>query len=119
MERMTGKERLLTALSNQKPDRLPCQVHSWMQYYLNTYLNGATQYEAYEYFEMDPVIYMATCFIYDEKDLANWTAEYKDLGLLEDGYWHWEQCITTPKGKLYNKGANNHLRLLRKKMGQC
>lgn len=41
---MTGRERFLTALHNQKPDRLPFQVHSWMRYYLNTYLNGMDQY---------------------------------------------------------------------------
>ena len=37
---MTGRERFLIAINNEKPDRLPCQVHSWMQYYLNTYLDG-------------------------------------------------------------------------------
>ena len=37
---MTGRERFLTALKNGKPDRLPCQVHSWMVYYLHTYLKG-------------------------------------------------------------------------------
>jgi len=41
---MTSRERLLTALSNQKPDRLPCQVHNWMQYYLDTYLDGMNQW---------------------------------------------------------------------------
>jgi len=29
---MDSRERLLTAIHNHKPDRLPCQVHSWMQY---------------------------------------------------------------------------------------
>ena len=28
---MTGRERFLTAIANKKPDRLPVQVHSWMQ----------------------------------------------------------------------------------------
>ena len=30
---MTSRERLLTAIDNKKPDRLPCQVHGWMQYF--------------------------------------------------------------------------------------
>ena len=55
---MTGRERFLTALHNGKPDRLPCQVHSWMDYYRNTYLGGCDQFAAYEYFGMDPVIYL-------------------------------------------------------------
>jgi len=54
---MTSRERLLTAISDGRPDRLPGQVHSWMQYYLNTYLGGCDQYEAYERFDMDMVIY--------------------------------------------------------------
>ena len=33
---MTGRERFLAAIHNQKPDRLPCQVHGWMWYYLKT-----------------------------------------------------------------------------------
>jgi len=37
---MTGRERFLLAINNKKPDRLPCQVHNWMPYYLNRYLNG-------------------------------------------------------------------------------
>ena len=59
---MNGRERFLTALKNQKPDRLPCQVHSWMTYYLDTYLNGMDSYQAYDYFGMDPVIY--ACLLY-------------------------------------------------------
>lgn len=41
---MTGRERLLTAIYNKKPDYLPCQVHNWMQYYLNTYLKAMDQF---------------------------------------------------------------------------
>ena len=44
MERLTGRERFLLAISNQQPDRLPCQVHSWMRYYRNTYLGGVDQF---------------------------------------------------------------------------
>ena len=53
---MTPREGLLLAIHNKKPRRLPCQVHSWMQYYLDTYLNGMDQFAAYEYFDMDMVI---------------------------------------------------------------
>ena len=72
---MTGRDRFLTALHNGKPDRLPFQVHSWMQYYLKTYLNGMDQYQAYEYFGMDPVIYTVPELIFDEKDLKNYLDE--------------------------------------------
>ena len=49
-----------------------------MKYYLNTYLSGMNQYQAYEYLGMDPVIYVAPNYIYNEKDLINWQSERKD-----------------------------------------
>ncbi len=104
---MKGRERFLTAINNQKPDRMPCQVHSWMQYYLDNYLNGVDQYKAYEYFNMDPVIYTGPNFEYNPSDLAKWEVKHKDLGVLEDGYHHWEEEIITPKGSLFQKGSFN------------
>jgi uroporphyrinogen decarboxylase len=104
---MTGRERYLTVLNNQKPDRMPCQVHSWMEYYLKTYLGGMDQYEAYDYFGMDPVIYVSPDYIYNEKDLSNW--EVKHVQLPEDnrGNNNWIKTITTPAGILTQKGSYN------------
>lgn len=104
---MTGRERFLTAMDNKKPDRLPCQVHSWMKYYLDTYLGGRDQYLAYEYFGMDPVIYTGPAFIYNEKDLTNWQSNYRQGEMDADGNRHWVQTITTPEGVLEAKGAGN------------
>ena len=55
---MTGRERFLAAMNRQQADRLPCQVHGWMWYWLQTYLQGKDQYQAYEHFDMDPAIYV-------------------------------------------------------------
>ena len=105
---MTGRERFLAALSNQKTDRMPCQVHSWMTYYLNTYLAGMDQFAAYEHFGMDPVIYVAPDVLYDDTRTAKeWQVDCRELGVLEDGYRHWEYHITTPDGKLVQKCAAN------------
>lgn len=104
---MSGKERFMTALSNQMPDRMPCQVHSWMKYYLDTYLNGIDQFDAYEYFGMDPVIYVGPDFQYDPHRLSDWQIRRRDLGVLCDGYHHWEEEIVTPGGSLFHKGAWN------------
>jgi len=105
---MTGRERFLTALSNQKPDHLPCHVHSWMQYYLDTYLNGMDQYQAYDYFDMDPVIYTGPKMLYEDGKVAReWKEEFRDMGVWKDGYRHWERHIITPEGELVEKGANN------------
>lgn len=34
---------MLCALDNGRPDRLPCQVHSWMDYYLKTCFFGSPE----------------------------------------------------------------------------
>lgn len=104
---MTGRERFLTALENKKPDRLPIQVHSWMTYYLNTYLNGMDQYEAYEFFGMDPVIYETPEFIFDPADLADWEIKTTNLGTSSDGVTTYAYEVTTPSGILrYKMGEN-------------
>ncbi len=104
---MDARERLLTAISNEKPDHLPAQVHNWMRYYLDTYLGGCEPFEAYDHFGMDHVIYMAPEFIWDERDLANWQTDRRDLGIDADGNHLWAATITTPEGELHHAGAYN------------
>ncbi|MBQ7347689.1 MAG: hypothetical protein IJW55_07000 [Clostridia bacterium] len=107
MEKLTGRERFLLALSNQQPDRMPCQVHSWMGYYLKTYLDGIDQYAAYERFGMDPVIYTKPIYHYRETDLSNWVSKRTDLGLQANGCYAWIEEITTPSGILTQKNEYN------------
>ena len=102
---MTGRERFLTAISNQKPDRLPCQVHNWIEYYLKTYLNGMDQYAAYEFFGMDPVIYVDPARIYTDNDNKNWQADFKSQPV--DDHYEYIRTYTTPGGVLTEKGAYN------------
>jgi uroporphyrinogen-III decarboxylase len=97
---MTSRERLLAALNNKKADRLPCQVHGWMEYYLKTYLNGADQWQAYEMFDMDTVIYDHVKHIFDDRDLANWKVEKTQLPAKSDNAVSWREVITTPEGTL-------------------
>ena len=105
---MDSRERILTALNNEKPDHLPCQVHSWMDYYLKTYLNGRDQFAAYEYFKgMDWVIYAGPNFNYDEKDTRSWLVKRIDLGTDSDGVHHWREVIETPDGNLNQKFSAN------------
>lgn len=103
---MTGRERFLTALRSQKPDRLPCQVHSWMQYYLDTYLGGVDQFAAYERFDMDPVIYAGPNFDYATADLEKWQLKRIDLPD-RNGNTNWKEVITTPKGTLSQTFESN------------
>lgn len=104
---MTGRERLLTALSNGKPDRLPCQVHSFMQYYLKTYLNGMDQFQAYEFFGMDYVIYDYPQINYSDKSMKEWIHNRKWFAENSDGVREFIDTFQTPKGTLVSKGAIN------------
>ena len=104
---MTSRERLLIALDNGKPDRLPCQVHGWTKYYLDTYLGGIDEYEAYKRFGMDSVIYSGPGWKPSKKALANWQVDRKYLGLDDSGNRLWVETIVTPGGILIRKGASN------------
>ena len=97
---MTSRERMLRALNNEKPDRLPCQVHGWMKYYLDTYLHGCDWYEAYGRFDMDYAIYVKPRYEFAEKDLANWQVNKSTPVTDKDGSKNWEETISTPKGDL-------------------
>lgn len=96
---MTGRERFLTALNNEKPDHLPPTVHSWMQYYLDTYLGGMDQYQAYDHFGMDPVIYTWPGYVFAEEDEKRWQWEKIDLPP-RDGYTKVRWVAHTPEGDL-------------------
>ncbi len=104
---MTSRERMLTALNNGRPDRLPCQVHGWMDYYLKNYLGGMNWWQAYEKFDMDFAIYVSPKYSYSESDLSNWQMNRKNLGKDEDGNFLWDETIITPKGELHHTGARN------------
>lgn len=104
---MDSRQRLLTAFNNEKPDRLPCQVHNWQNYYLKTYLGGIDQYQAYSRFGMDKVIFIRPDYTFDTRDKVNWNYQHKELGQDKDGNWQWVEIINTPKGTLTTKGARN------------
>ncbi len=106
---MTSRERMLTALSNGCPDRLPCQVHGWMSFYLNRYLGGLDWYQANERFGFDQAIYVSPKYSYSERDQARWQGKHRDLGVDADGCHRWEETIVTPKGNLHHAGAWNEI----------
>ena len=53
---MTSKERMMCAVSGEKPGRLPVTVHQWQGYHLEEFLNGISDLEAFEKFGMDAAI---------------------------------------------------------------
>jgi hypothetical protein len=77
-----------------------------MTYYLNTYLDGCDQFEAYKRFGLDYAIYCGPNLSFNEKDLANWQNDYKHWTTPE-GNAAWSTTITTPEGQLFSKGESN------------
>ncbi len=53
---MTPKERMMTALGRQKPDRLQVTIHQWQQYHLDEYMDGREALEAFTATGMDAAI---------------------------------------------------------------
>ena len=53
---MTGKERMLTALDREVPDRMPCTIHQWQKYHLDKYLGGMDDLAAFRRFGLDAAI---------------------------------------------------------------
>src|ERR1041385_7694640 len=97
---MTSRERMLIALNHGRPDRLPCQVHGWMDYYLNHYLGGMDWYQAYAKFDMDYAIYVSPEYSYRNSDRERWRVERTDLGVDADGNHRWKETVHTPEGDL-------------------
>lgn len=52
---MTSKQRLLSAINRTKADRLPVTTHHVMPWYLDTYLEGMSSDEFFDYFGLDPI----------------------------------------------------------------
>ncbi len=103
---MTSRERLLTALNNQRPDRLPCQVHGWMEYYLQHCLGGADWYGANARFGFDQAIYVSPVYRY-KHDSGQWRHRSIELGTDADGVRRWRDEFETPAGILTQLSAAN------------
>ncbi len=106
---MASRERMLTALNNGRPDRLPCQIHGWMPYYLQNYLGGMDWWQAYEKFGMDFAIYTGPSCNYDQASLSRWVEKRTDLGADSNGNRRERVTITTPKGTLSKEVAHTDI----------
>jgi len=55
---MTSKQRFLKALKREAPDHLPVTTHHVMPYFLKKYMNGISYQEFFDYFGLDPIIWV-------------------------------------------------------------
>jgi len=53
---MTSKERMIRALSRERPDRLPVTVHQWQPYHLRTHMGGMDALSAFRACGLDAAI---------------------------------------------------------------
>jgi len=114
---MTHKERLLTALRREKPDRLPVTSHHLMPYFLNKYFGGGTSQEFFEHFDLDaitwPVCHKPNAALGDYADpfqgepgfleahrvwSANWQTYAEDISNAHGQATRYR--FVTPKGQL-------------------
>jgi len=54
---MNSRERLLTAINREIPDRLPVTSHFVMPYFLNNYMGGISENEFWDATGMDPILW--------------------------------------------------------------
>ncbi len=111
---MTSKERMMTALHLEKPDRLPVSVHQWQGYHLDTYLGGVTPLEAFRKFGMDAAVQyfadMGQFWLvdadYSKFSTPEWRDEVKVVSSDPDNRVN-HHVIHTPGGDLTYKTAGD------------
>lgn len=106
--RLSGRERFLVALANQKPDRLPCQIYRWSDFQQQE-LSDAAQYAAYARIGMEPVIYCAPRFSYTETAQTNWQLRRRKVTPAPGCGRQWSETVTTPDGKLVCRYAADEI----------
>ena len=101
---MTSRERMLTALNMDVPDRLPVTIHQWQDYHLKTFMDGMSDIEAFKAVGLDAAITIWDANV--GKTSSQWQVEERktELGLNQ---WITDYKITTPEGVLTQKDESN------------
>ena len=80
---MTSKDRLMTAIHREKPDRLPATIHQWQGYHLEEYMDGISDLEAFQRVGLDAQIQyfeeMAQFWLVDADFTKLNTSTWKDI----------------------------------------
>lgn len=92
---LTSKERMLTALSKGKPDRLPVTIHQWQPYHLKHHMQGMSELEAFNATGMDAAV---THFTPVYLESPQW--QVNEEPFMHNGVTMREFVITTPEGEL-------------------
>jgi len=92
---MTSKERLLTAIENKQPDRLPIVTHHLMPYFLNRYYNGKSADEFFQDLGFDAIKWEMPL---KKNETSSW--QVKSTEILRQPYKTFRYDIVTPKKTL-------------------
>jgi len=107
---MTSKERLLSALNMEIPDRCPATVHQWQNYHLKTYMGGITDLEAFREVGLDAAvtIFFPKALIHEGSirlKTPTWKIEQQERIIRGNKFVDYK--VETPKGILTcQKGYN-------------
>jgi len=115
--KMTSKERMLVAIEGKIPDRLPVTTHHVIPYFLEKYMDGKSDYEFFEYFGLDPIMWTVPhkpdeskgqYYDPDQGEIGflesrristdNWRIEFEEIP--DPNYKTVRYKIVTPKGVL-------------------
>lgn len=94
---MTPRNRLLSVIHGEMPDRVPATIHQWQGFHLREFMGGMNELEAFTEVGLDAVCYPHQCFA--EEAWPSWRTERRtsDRG---DGTTLVEATIHTPDGVL-------------------
>mgnify|MGYP006290748979 CR=1 FL=1 len=97
---MTSRQRLLKALANEKPDRLPATTHTLQNYYLERYENGASFSDFFESHRLDLIDWVRP-FKPDETRGQYWsdTAQTGYEGIVSDQWRITAEDLEDPQYK--------------------
>lgn len=99
---MTSKERMLLAISREKPDRLPVTIHQWQPYHLERYMNGLSDLEANKAVGLDASI---NYYHAQEAKCVDWQVQTQRTNHRDGFSTHY--TITTPDGTLTTTEGTN------------
>ena len=92
---MTSKERMMTALRRQKPDRLPVTIHQWQAYHLKHFMGGVDQLAAFRACGLDASF---TIFPHVPVKSADWQYRCEDMGIKDSEHFQ-RHIADTPGGQ--------------------
>lgn len=102
--KLNARQRLLKAIINQTPDRLPVTTHHVMQYFLDRYLDGKSVEEFFEHFHLDPILWTGPMKPFENE---NWVVTQEEVPNPE--YKTVRYTIQTPKGTLTAEIQSNDI----------